>query len=1160
MPDHDTEYTHRQVDADIAAELSAEGLEDARIVGRGGFGVVYRCRQSELDRFVAVKVLSADPDHMDRARFLREQQAMGRLSGHPNIVHVLQAGITYIGRPYIVMPFHRRDSLDTWITEHGALTATETLTAGIKLAGALETAHRAGVLHRDVKPANILLTEYGEPQLTDFGIARIVGGDETTRGLAVGSPAYTAPELLSGSDASAITDVYGLGATLFTALAGRPAYARRQGEHVLAQLRRVGTEPLPDLRDRGIPDTVCKVIESAMARDPAQRPATAAALGEALQAAGEHVGLVRVNLPLPLAGDSDRPFRPTTEDLLLGVEFPYHGGDAKQSGQAAPPNASTKYRPPKPIGGAVARTHLLEFLERSGHPRLVLIHAPAGFGKSTLAAQRVEALRKDGVATAWLTIDNDDNTSTWFLIHLIEAIAVAEPRIGTTLVRQLEIYGAARERYVLTTLIDALHTTEQHVTLVIDDWHRVTNEDTRSALAFLLEHGCHHLHLIVTSRTRLGLPLSALSVRNELVEIDSAGLRFDLHESTQFLRDRTGRVLPESELVELEESTDGWVAALQLVSLALRDHPRPRDLIDHLSGGSRAIGEYLAENVICTLDSQTLDFVLATSITERICGDLASVLTGRQGGQAALEKIESSDLFLRPLDDTGEWFRYHHLFAEFLQRRLRREQPDRVAELHQQAGQWFSDRHYFTEAVDHYLLASNEHEAVALVEHTAMELLEQSQMGTLLGLAAKLPLKAVADRPRLQIALAWAHALLHHPREAEQLLAMAEAALGSEPGEGALDMRTEIELILATITVFNDRINGLDEAVEGCVSRASTLRPWLLCGAADVASFRAIYRFDFDEARRWQQWALPFHRRSSGPFSVIYGYCMAGIAAREQLDIRAAEANFRHAMALAAESENEIGYGTRLTAALLGELLYEQGLLAEADQHLDRSHALGAEGGIVDFMLATYGTGSRLKFLLGQTREATARLDEGARLAQRLDLPRLAARMINERVRMGQRVLVVDDSDIGQKRSHQHDSEDGIVAITAELEEESGLRQSLTKRADATELDELCAHARALVESVDSGTRPRACLNAALLHVETLAVAGRDDAALTALIPLADRCARLGLLRPLLDAGPATTRLARILRAQHLHRCEDPAGMEKYLSELAKQPSLTPVE
>ena len=1170
MPDDATEHTQRQVDADIVAELAAEGFEDACIAGRGGFGIVYRCRQPALDRWVAVKVLSPDPDHMDRARFLREQQAMGRLSGHPNIVHVLQAGITHTGRPYIVMPFHRRDSLDSWIIHHGALTVAEALAVGVKLAGALETAHRGGVLHRDIKPANILLTEYGEPQLTDFGIARITGGEETTRGLVAGSPAYTAPELLSGSDASTVTDVYGLGATLFTALAGPPAYARRRGEQVFAQLLRIGTEPLPDLRDAGVPEAVCTMVESAMARDLTERPPTAAELGGALRRAGEQIGLAMADIPLPLVGDDDRPFRPTDE-----ISQP---GSGTRHEPAPPPSASTNFRPPVTAGAAVARTHLLDRLRRSGRPRLVLIHAPAGFGKSTLAAQRIEVLRGEGVATAWLTIDNDDNTLIWFLTHLIESIAVAQPGLGRELVREIEVHGAGRERYVLTSLIDRLHSTDQHVALVVDDWHRVINDDTQAAMAFLLEHGCHHLHLIVTSRTRLGLPLSRLSVHNELIEIDSAALRFDVRESTQLLVDRTGLALGEPDIVELEQSTDGWAAALQLVSLALRDHPHPRELIDHLSGGNRAIGEYLAENVLGSLDRRTLDFVLATSISEKTCGGLARALSGVRDGQAALEDVEARDLFLRRLDDEGEWFRYHHLFAEFLERRLAREDPDRVVELHRKAGGWFAGRGLRSQAVDHYLRAGDEHDAAALVENAAMDLVERSQMGTLLGLAAKLPAQTITDRPRLQIALAWAHALLHHPRDAEQCLSVAEAALTSEVEDNAAaDMRVEAAFIHATITVFDDEIDGLDEAVEGCLARASTLRPWVLSGAADAASFRAIYRFDFDEARRWQKWAFPFHRRSTGPFSVMYGYCLAGIAAREQLDLLAAEASFRNAMELAAEAEEGVGYGTRLSAALLGDLLYDQGHLADADHLLDLSHTLGAEGGTVDFMLATYGTGARLKRILGQHDAAKERLDEGARLAHQLRLPRLAARIANERIRAGTghtpsgtpaidatgaTLLAggrnIDGLEDGVHENRQQlDRDNGIAVTTAEMVEDSVIREALAAQIEAQDPEMVYDRAHALVESIDRRIRPRAFLNAALLQVEVLAAAGRDDAALTELIPLVEQCARLGLVRPVLDTGFAVSRLARSFRS-HLHRRTGTTAstvLDEYLADLEKQPT-----
>ncbi len=163
----------------IAAELAAAGFAEAVEVGRGGGGVVYRCQQKSLGRSVAIKVLASDLDDDDRERFLREGYAMGALSGHPNIVNILQVGVTENGRPFIVMPYHARGSLADRVRREGRIAWPEALRIGVKLCGALETAHRTGTLHRDIKPANVLVNDYGEPQLSDFGTARIAGGYKT---------------------------------------------------------------------------------------------------------------------------------------------------------------------------------------------------------------------------------------------------------------------------------------------------------------------------------------------------------------------------------------------------------------------------------------------------------------------------------------------------------------------------------------------------------------------------------------------------------------------------------------------------------------------------------------------------------------------------------------------------------------------------------------------------------------------------------------------------------------------------------------------------------------------------------------------------------------------------------------------------------------------
>ena len=645
MTEFDPLATQRDNAGNITAELEAAGFTDLEEIGRGGFGVVYRCRQPHLDRTVAVKVLAADPAPEDLERFLREQRAMGRLSGHPHIVTVLQVGTTPAGRPYLVMPYHRYGSLDATIRRTGPLNWADTVNMGIALAGALETAHQAGVVHRDVKPANILLTEYGDAQLADFGIARIPGGFETGTGVITGSPAFTAPEVLAGQSPTPVSDIYSLGASLFCALTGHAAFERRSGEQLVAQFVRITTEPVPDLRDPAIPDAVTAVIGHAMATDPAARPHTAAEFADELRDTRTRAGA---------HADEDPPLRGPA-DVHVGspksVPVPAEPLAGTQRTRLAPPTPATKFRPPTAPKALVPRARLLDVLRAARRRRLVLIHAPAGYGKSTLAAQWREVLVAGGTVVAWLSVDNDDNNLVWFLAHLIEAIRRVQPTLGHDLGQVLEDRGDDADRYVLTSLVNEVHDRGLPVAVVIDDWHRITDSATLAALGYLLDNGCHHLQLIVTSRTRSGLPLGRMKVRDELVEVTAADLRFDLDESTRFLVDVNGLALADSELAALTRSTDGWVAALQLASLSLRGRSGAGELIAHLSGRHHAIGEFLAENVLNALEPELLDFLMATSVPERICGELAGVLADTTRGQALLEEVEERDLFLRSLDD-----------------------------------------------------------------------------------------------------------------------------------------------------------------------------------------------------------------------------------------------------------------------------------------------------------------------------------------------------------------------------------------------------------------------------------------------------------------------------------------------------------------------------
>ncbi|QSE90710.1 protein kinase [Rhodococcus pseudokoreensis] len=379
-------------DDTMKRDLSAVGLTEAHEIGSGGFGVVYRCLQPSLDRTVAVKVLTGSIDDENRARFFREQRAMGRLTGHPNIVNVLQVGSTSSGHPFIVMPYHPLDSLETLIRDDGPLRPDQVLRVGVRIAGAVETAHRLGILHRDIKPSNILLSSYGEPALTDFGIAHIVGGFETAKDTITASPAFAAPEILRGDPPTPASDIYSIGATLFCALTGHAAFERRSGEKVVAQFVRIARNPLPDLREHGIPDDIAGVIEHAMARDPHDRPGTAVDFGDELRAVQARNGMDVDEMALL----GEQPVAPLGRRDAGSTESAEDTGrrTARQSRAGNLPLELTSF-----VGRQVELSDAKSMFDTA---RLVTLTGIGGVGKTRLALRLAADMRKTFPHGVWL--------------------------------------------------------------------------------------------------------------------------------------------------------------------------------------------------------------------------------------------------------------------------------------------------------------------------------------------------------------------------------------------------------------------------------------------------------------------------------------------------------------------------------------------------------------------------------------------------------------------------------------------------------------------------------------------------------------------------------------------------------------------------------------
>jgi predicted ATPase len=538
MAGSDPTSTQRRADAGVAAELEAEGLDDATEIGRGGFGIVYRCRQPSLDRTVAVKVLTTDLDGDNLDRFLREQRAMGRLSGHPNIVNVLQVGVTATGRPYLVMQYHPQDSLDARIRGSGPLSLGEALRMGVKLAGAIETAHRAGIVHRDIKPANILLTEFGEPELGDFGIARISGGFETTAGSITASPAFTAPEVLRGDAPSVASDVYGLGATLFCAITGHAAFERRSGERLVAQFVRITTEPVPDLRRDGLPDDVCALLERAMAHLPADRPASVAEFGEQLRKAQRANGFA-------------------VDRMALSREA------ATEPESEIGPGPSVRPHIHAVITSFVGRRReLTEAKKAMTESRLVTLTGPGGVGKTRIAYELAERSRRAFRDGSWVVELASVEDESGLASIVVSSLAVADQS----------------NRAPIRKLVDYLR--ERQLLIVLDNCEHLLAPVANLVDAMLAESP--GLRILATSREPLGIAGEHMCTVPPLTTPPKDGVltpeRVDQYEAVRLLVDRARAVIPDfavtrensDAVVQLCNRLDGIPLAIELAATRLR--------------------------------------------------------------------------------------------------------------------------------------------------------------------------------------------------------------------------------------------------------------------------------------------------------------------------------------------------------------------------------------------------------------------------------------------------------------------------------------------------------------------------------------------------------------------------------------------------------------
>jgi LuxR family transcriptional regulator, maltose regulon positive regulatory protein len=628
----------------------------------------------------------------------------------------------------------------------------------------------------------------------------------------------------------------------------------------------------------------------------------------------------------------------------------------------------------------VPRPRLSERLSRGLDARLTLVSAPAGFGKTTLLATWLASAAQRERSTAWLSLDQSDNDPTTFWTYVIAAAQTVAPTMGTGSLALIEAAQTSFEP-VLGALLNELNALPNDLVLVLDDYHVIDDRQVHDGMGFFVDRLPPHVHLVIASRADPPLPLARLRARGELVEIRAADLRFTPDEAAAYFNDVMALDLAAGELAILAGRTEGWIAALQLAALSMHGRDNVAEFIKGFAGDDRYIVDYLVEEVLQRQPGHVREFLLETSVLNRLTGPLCDAVTEQEGGKAMLEALDRANLFLVALDDRRQWYRYHHLFGDVLRAHLANEQSDQVVELHRRASAWYARNAERPEAIRHALSAGDFGRAADLVESEFPALARARQEVTLRGWLDALPDELLRCRPVLSNV--YAGMLLssgelegvdQRLRDAEQWLTPGQPSDAQGPGMVIVN-EDEFRTLPGSVAVHRAGYalarGNLVETVNHA-RRALDLAPeddrLTRGGATALMGLAAWASGDLETAYRTY---------ADGMADVQRGGHLSGTVGRAVTlaDIRVAQGRLRDAMRtyeqalqLASEQGGAVVRGTADMYVGMSELHRERNELDAATQSLLRSQELGEQSG---FAQNRY----RWRVAMARIREARGDLD-----------------------------------------------------------------------------------------------------------------------------------------------------------------------------------------
>jgi LuxR family maltose regulon positive regulatory protein len=750
------------------------------------------------------------------------------------------------------------------------------------------------------------------------------------------------------------------------------------------------------------------------------------------------------------------------------------------------------------------------------------VAAPAGFGKTSVLTEWLASFEAD-VRVAWVSLDERDNDGDVFWRYLISALDAASPGVGAGALELLNS-GSATLEAVIATLINDLVSASTGVVLVLDDFHVIDSAAVQTGMELLVNGLPADVRLVIASRVDPALPLARMRSRGELVELRAADLRFTPDEASAYLNDVMGLDVGNDDVAVLGERTEGWIAAIQLAALSMQGRQDAAGFIAGFAGDDRFVVDYLVEEVLQRQPDNVRTFLLETSILSQLTGELCDAVTGQSGGAGTLETLDRSSLFLVPLDDHREWYRYHHLFAEMLRARLVSELPERIPELHVRASGWFEKRGQLTEAIGHAIEAGAFDRAAQMIAVAMAGMQQNRQETTLVRWFELLPPEIIRADPVLSIGFAGSLMSAGRTDGVEALLRDAEAAIGGT-SEGIRAIRSGVALYRAAQALTR---GDLDIAFEqGTIAAALSEEG----GHIDRASSNGILglvlwaRGDLEAARA--TWAVSLRELLlAGHRSDVLGGSLAMADIQLSLgQLSDAHDTYLSALELGQDAEPPLR-GTADTHVGICDVLRERNDLEGAHRHLAAAEALGEYAGLPQNRHRRRIAAALLLQSEGDPESAIDMLEEAERVYTPdffPDVRPISALRARAQLAAGR----LEDARDWARRSGV--TADDTLSYLREFEHMTLARVLLADPADAVRLQQGTDLLERLQTAAEHGGRAGRLLEILILRALALQRGGRVDDALETLRAAVELAEPEGYVRAFADEGEPMARLLAAL-------------------------------